>query len=90
MSKAKRKTTTPIYNRPLTARQRRQIANRVMAVASFRNEMRARNAERQQLERLHRPARRIGREIGNLFMLTVLVAVLAGVVVMQAMAGGAP
>jgi hypothetical protein len=89
MSKAKRKTTTPIYNRPLTARQRRQIASRVMAVSAFCNEMRARNAERQQLERLHRSARRIGREIGNLAMLAVMVTIIGGLIV-QAMAGGTP
>jgi hypothetical protein len=82
------KTTTSARPRRLTAAQHRRIADRVMAVHAFRNEMRARNVEREHLARSHRPFRRIGRDVGNLLMLTVLVAIIGGVVVMQAMAGG--
>jgi hypothetical protein len=83
-----RKTTTTTASRPLTAAQHRRIAEKVMAMSQFRNEMRMRNVEREHIERAHSPIRRIGRDVANLAMLVVLVSVIGGVVIMQATAGG--
>jgi hypothetical protein len=87
MSKPRKSTSSPRPRR-LTEAQHRRIAERVMAVAEFRNEMRMRNVEREHLARAHSPIRRIGRDVANLAMLVVLVSVIGGVVIMQAMAGG--
>jgi hypothetical protein len=86
MAQARKRTTSA--PRRITEAQHRQIAKRVIEMAEFRNQMRMRNVEQTHLERAHSPIRRIGRDVANLAMLTVLVAMVGGIVAMQAMAGG--
>jgi hypothetical protein len=84
MAKAKTKTTTsPRRSRRITDRQHREIADRVMAAVVVRDELKGRAAARRQLDRAHRPIRRIAGKLAAL----AIVASLTGVVIAHAMAG---